>query len=187
MKFTIPFALAACLFVTDLSLGEPVEILSYQSIPSRIHSGNPTLAAARFRINEAIGRMTQSGRLSNPSFETGIDHNIQSAEGKIEVGLTQKFPVTNRLALEKEITLAGVEAAEQEVRDVERLLVAEARQEFVRVLSIRERKDLLTKQNDLSNELAEFISGAAERGELSSLDAARARLTAHAHHRGASP
>ena len=177
MKFTIPFTLVACLLITDLSFAEPVEILSYESIPSRIRHGNPTLAAARFRINEALGRMKQSGRLSNPSFETGIDHNIQSAEGSIEVGFSQKFPVTNRLALEKEITLAGVEAAEQEVRDVERLLVAEARGEFVRVLSIRERKDLLLKQKDLSNELAEFISGAAERGEISSLDAARARLT----------
>ena len=177
MKFTIPFTLVACLFITELSFAEPVEILSYESIPSRIRHGNPTLAAARFRINEAIGRMTQSGRLSNPSFDTGIDHNIQSAEGKIEVGFSQKFPVTNRLALEKEITLAGVEAAEQEVRDVERLLVAEARGEFVRVLSVRERKDLLLKQKDLSNELADFISGAAERGEISSLDAARARLT----------
>jgi len=177
MKFALSFTLAACLLTTDPALAEPVEILSYESIESRIRSGNPTLAAARFRINEALGRMKQSGRLSNPSFDTGLDHNIQSAEGKIEIGLTQKFPVTNRLALEKEITLAAVETAEQEVRDVERLLVAEARGEFVRILSIRERKELLIKQKDLSNELADFISGAAERGELSSLDAARARLS----------
>ena len=177
MKFIIPFTLVACLFITDLSLAEPVEILSYQSIPSRIHHGNPTLAAARFRINEALGRMTQSGRLSNPTFDTGTEHNLQNAEGRIEIGFSQKFPITNRLALEKEITLAGVEAAEQEVRDVERLLIAEARQEFVRVLSIRERKNLLLKQKDISNQLAQFIASAAEKGETSSLDAARAKLT----------
>lgn len=177
MKFTLSCTLSACVLITGFAIAEPVEILSYESIPSRIRHGNPTLAAARFRINEALGRMKQSGRLSNPSFDTGIDHNVRSAEGKIEFGLTQKFPVTNRLSLEKEITLAGVETAEQEVRDVERLLVAEARGEFVRVLSIRERKALLIKQKALSNELAEFISGAAERGEISSLDAARARLT----------
>ena len=108
MKFALSFTLAACLLTTDPALAEPVEILSYESIESRIRSGNPTLAAARFRINEALGRMKQSGRLSNPSFDTGLDHNIQSAEGEIEIGLTQKFPVTNRLALEKEITLAAV-------------------------------------------------------------------------------
>lgn len=177
MKSTLIFTLAACLLLTGPALAEPVEILSYESIASRIRHSNPTLAAARFRINEALGRMKQSGRLSNPSFEAGIDHNIKSAEGSIEVGFSQKFPVTNRLALEKEITLAAVEAAEQEVRDVERLLVAEARGAFVKVLSIRERKELLLKQKELSNELAEFITGAAERGELSTLDAARARLT----------
>lgn len=165
--------------LTPLSLvAEPVEILTYESIPSRIRHGNPTLAAARFRINEAIGRMNQSGRLSNPSFNTGVDHNIRSAEGKIEIGISQKFPVTNRLALERKVSLAEVDAAEQEVCDVERLLVAEARAEFVKTLSIRERRNLLSKQKSLAGELAEFISSASQRGEISSLDAAQARLAA---------
>ena len=157
---------------------QPVEILSYESIPGRIRHGNPTLAAARSRIGEALGRMKQSGRLSNPSLETGIDHNVKSAEGRIEIGISQRFPITNRLALEKEITLARVDAAEAEVRDVERLLVAEARAEFVKVFSIRDRKALLQKQKMLATELSDFIKAASERGEISSLDAAQARLAA---------
>lgn len=163
---------------TTLLPAEPVEILSYQSIPSRIKNGNPVLAAVRFRIDEAVGRMNQSGRLPNPSFETGTDHNIQSAEGSIEIGFSQKFPITNRLMLEKKISAAGVEAAAAEVKDVERLLVAEARAEFVKMLSIRERLALLNRQKTLSTELADFISSASERGEISSLDAAQARLAA---------
>lgn len=179
MNFRIQILWIICaLAPTTLLHAEPMEILSYESIPSRIRNGNPTLAAARFRIDEAVGRMNQSGRLPNPSLETGVDHNIQSAEGGIEIGLSQKFPVTNRLVLEKQISAAGVEAAAAEVRDIERLLVAEARAEFVNVLSIRERLALLNRQRTLSSELADFISGASARGEISSLDAAQARLAA---------
>ncbi|MFK7849965.1 MAG: TolC family protein [Akkermansiaceae bacterium] len=172
--------LKAFAFLSTLQIlsATPSEILSYKSIPSRVRNSNIELAAARFRIDEAVAMASQAGRLSNPSLDTGIDHNIQSAEGRIEIGLSQKFPITNRLGLEKEIGLTEVKAAEAEVRNAERLLIAEARQEFVRVLSIRERKELLKKQKQLAADLAEFISGASVRGEISSLDAAQARLAA---------
>ncbi|MDP4583708.1 MAG: TolC family protein [Verrucomicrobiales bacterium] len=178
MKFPHPVIWAICISTALPAAAEPAEILTYESMPSRIRHGNPTLAAANHRIGEALGRMKQSGRLPNPSFDTGISHNLQSAEGSIEIGLTQKFPLTNRLALEKEISIAEVEAAEAEVRDVERLLIAEARAEFVKVLSVRERRELLGKQKAFAEELASFISNASSRGEISSLDAASARLAA---------
>lgn len=178
MKFPNPFIWVICMATALPAAAEPAEILTYESMPSRIRHGNPTLAAANHRIGEALGRMKQSGRLPNPSFDTGISHNIQSAEGSVEIGFTQKFPLTNRLALEKEIGIAEVEAAEAEVRDVERLLVAEARAEFVKVLSIRQRRVLLGKQKAFAEELASFISDASGRGEISSLDAASARLAA---------
>ncbi|MEP2776190.1 MAG: TolC family protein [Luteolibacter sp.] len=178
MKFPYPLIWVLCICSALPAAAEPAEILTYESMPSRIRHGNPTLAAARHRIGEALGRMKQSGRLPNPSFDTGLSHNVQNAEGSIEIGFTQKFPLTNRLALEKEISIAEVEAAEAEVRDVERLLVAEARAEFVKVLSIRERRELLAKQKAFAEELASFVSDASGRGEISSLDAASARLAA---------
>lgn len=178
MKFPY-LALAAIHFSITLPLvAEPAEILSYESIPARIRHGNPELAAARHRIGEALGRLNQSGRLSNPSLETGIEHNVQSAEGRLEIGVSQKFPLTGRLALEKEIGMAEVEAAEAEVKDVERLLAAEARAEFVKTMATRERRALLGKQKAFADELASFVSEASGRGELSALDAAQARLAA---------
>ena len=176
MKFPHPLIWAILTVTAIPAVAEPAEILTYESMPSRIRSGNPTLAAARHSIGEALGRMKQSGRLPNPSFDTGLSHNVQNAEGSIEIGLTQKFPLTNRLALEKEIGIAHVEAAEAEVRNVERLLIAEARSEFVTVLSIRQRRELLAKQKAYAEELASFILDASSRGEISSLDAASSRL-----------
>lgn len=157
---------------------QPSEILTYESIPMRIRNGNAELAAARHRIGEALGRLKQAGRLSNPILETGLSHNVRGEEGGLEIGISQKFPLTNRLALENEIGLAEVEAAEAEVKDMERLLAAEARAEFVKTIAVRERRALLARQKSFADELASFVADASGRGELSTLDAAQARLAA---------
>ena len=96
---------------------EPAAVVSLASIGDRIRAQNPDLAAARLRIQEALGRMNQSGRLANPELETSIEHNPQFREGKIEVGFSQRFPVTGKLALEKEISLLELKASEAEVRE----------------------------------------------------------------------
>ncbi|QTN31413.1 TolC family protein [Akkermansiaceae bacterium] len=178
MKF--PYPALTAVFLTNLLPVEaqPAEILTYESVPARIRHGNPELAAARHRIGEALGRLKQAGRLPNPSLQTGLSHNVRNAEGGLEIGISQKFPLTNRLALEKEIGIAGVKAAEAEVKNVERLLAAEARAEFVKTLAVRERRALLLEQKSLADGLADFISGASARGELSKLDAAQTRLAA---------
>lgn len=178
MKTVSTTLIAILLFTTPPLTAEPAEVLTYESIPARIRSGNPELAAARFRIGEALGRLKQTGRLSNPSLEVGLSRHLQGSEGGIEIGIAQKFPLTNRLTLEKEIGIAEVEMAEAEVKDVERLLTAEARSEFVKSMAVRDRQDLLTKQKQFADELAGFVADASGRGELSALDAAQARLAA---------
>jgi cobalt-zinc-cadmium efflux system outer membrane protein len=129
-------------------------------------------------IDEAIGLMKQSGRLENPNLEIGANYNRSSQERGIEVGVSQKFPVTNRLRLEKNLGVTEVEAARQEIREVENRLIGDARAAMVRVLALRQRKDLIEKQSTLSRELAEFISEAADRGEASKIDSGQARLEA---------
>ncbi len=154
------------------------EILSFESISSRVRNQNPELAAARFRIDEAVGLAKQSGRLSNPTLDTGISHNTRSAEGNVEIGLTQKFPLTDRLKIEKEISATEIQAAEAEVKNAERLLIAEARMEFVKILAIRDRKTLLKQQQELATQLTDFISEKTKQGESSPLDVAQAKISA---------
>ena len=157
---------------------EPTVIVTLTSIGGRIRAQNPDLAAARLRIQEALGRMNQSGRLSNPEIETGFDHNPRFREGKFEVGVSQRFPITNRLRLEKDVSLTELKASEAEVREVERQLIGQAREAVVKVLATRQRRELLREQSAVSKEFADFISEAAGRGEGSSLDAGQARLGA---------
>lgn len=157
---------------------EPTAIVTLASIGERVRSQNPDLAAARLRIREAEGRLKQSGRLANPELETSLEHNPRFNEGRIEIGLSQRFPVTNRLQLEKDISLTEVEAAEAEVRDVGRRLTGQAREAVVKILATRQRRELLREQSVLSREFAGFLSDAAAKGEGSILDAGQAKLEA---------
>ncbi len=176
MHFRSFAILLACLVPAGPLGASPAEIVTYDSLPGRIRASNPDLAAARLRIDEALGRMNQSGRLSNPDLETSFEHDPRFREGKLEIGFFQRFPVTGRLRLEREISVTQLKAAEAEVREVERRLVSEARQALVHVLAIRQRRELLREQERLSKEFSDHLRSVAERGEGSSLDAGQAGL-----------
>jgi len=171
--------------VVTLTISTPVPaqgassglIVTFDNIPQRVRRDNPDLAAARLRIQEAIGRMQQAGNRSNPLLGGGFARN-GTREGSVEISLSQRFPVTNRLQLEKNISTIELKAAEAEVREVERLLVGEARRALVEVLTFRQRRSLLREQATVSTKLAAFIKQAADKGEESPIDAGQARLEA---------
>jgi cobalt-zinc-cadmium efflux system outer membrane protein len=157
---------------------EPAVVITLSGVGDRIRAQNPDLAAARLRIQEALGRMNQSGRLANPELEAGFDHNPQFREGKFEIGLSQRFPVTGRLQLEKDVSLTELKSAEAEVREVERQLTGQAREAVVKILATRQRRELLRKQANVAGEFATFLSEIAAKGEGSALDAGQAKLEA---------
>jgi len=153
-------------------------IVTFDNIPNRIRRDNPDLAAARLRVKEALGRMNQAGRRSNPELEGGVEGNHHFREGKLEIGISQRFPVTDRLRLEKDISLIELRAAETEIKEVERRLVTEARTALVKVLALRQQRLLREKQAGVSKKLAAFIGESARKGEHSALDAGQAKLEA---------
>ncbi|MFC7339203.1 TolC family protein [Haloferula chungangensis] len=168
----------ACLAFTFPAAAEPGAVVTLGSIGDRVRSQNPDLKAARFTIQEAAGRLRQSGRLENPQLEVGLEHNTKFREGLFEMGVSQRFPVTNRLKLEKNLGATSVQAAQTEVREITNQLIGDAKAALVRVLAVRQRKELLKQQADLANELADFIAEVAKKGEASSLDAGQAKLEA---------
>jgi cobalt-zinc-cadmium efflux system outer membrane protein len=172
------FALMACAITAQPLAAEPSVVVTLGSIGDRIRAQNPDLAAARLRIQEAVGRMNQSGRLSNPDLETSFEHNSRFREGKLEIGFSQRFPVTGRLQLEKDVSLTELKASEVEVREVERQIISKAREGVVKVLATRQRRGLLREQIGVSKEFADFLSGVAAKGEGSALDAGQAKLEA---------
>lgn len=168
----------ACALAVHPLAAEPAVVVTPGNIADRIRSQNPDLAAARLRIREAVGRMTQAGRLDNPELELGLEHNARFREGRFEIGFSQRFPVTDRLRIEKGISLTELKAAEAEVREVERQLVAKARGLLVKVLAARQSRDLLREQSAVVGEFADFLSETAAKGEGSPIDAGQARIEA---------
>jgi cobalt-zinc-cadmium efflux system outer membrane protein len=160
---------------------QPAVVVSLASVGARIHTQNPDLAAARLSVREAAGRLRQSGRLANPDLESSVERHPDSREGKVEIGLSQRFPVTSRLRLEREVSLVEFKSSEAEVREVERQLIGQARETLVKVMAARERRELLREQSAVATRFAEFLSEVAAKGEGSPLDASQAKLEAATH------
>ncbi|MDP3851099.1 MAG: TolC family protein [Luteolibacter sp.] len=168
--------LLAFAFTAHPLIAEPSVVVTLGSIGDRIRAQNPDLAAARMRIQEALGRINQAGRHANPEFETSIEHDPSFREGKFEVGFSQRFPITDRLRLEKDVSLTELKSSEAEVREVERQLISKAREAMVKILANRQRRELLQQQSAISKEFAGFLAEIAQKGEGSPLDAGQAKL-----------
>lgn len=165
------------LFSLTASYAETL-IVTLDSVARRVRAQNPDLAAARLQIREAAGKHLQAGRLTNPNVEFSFEHDARFRERAARIGLTQQFPVTQRLIAEKQVTAAMVDAAAAEVANAERKLIAEAQQATVKALAIREQRALRQRQIEVANEFADFISKAAAKGESSPVDAGQAKVEA---------
>ena len=152
--------------------------LTVESAPDYALRHNPVLAAARFRIDEARGRLRQAGRLANPELGLEFDRSTSKPEGALGLTLTQRFPVTARLRLEKAISRAELAAAEAEVRNAERKLVAEVQTAVVKLLALGSQRALREGQLGNSEELAGFTRRRVEAGEASSIDASHVEIEA---------
>lgn len=151
-------------------------IVSMNSIRDRVKKQNPDLAAARLRIQEARGRINQSGRRKNP--ELGIDYGqVDSfSERAITISLSQKLPLTNKLRLEKSVSNTLFKAAEAEVQNFERIIVSKGKELLIQVLALRQEQRLLKQQQEISEELKNYSSEVAKIGESSMLDTGYAKL-----------
>ena len=137
---------------------------------------NHALAAARLSIEEARGRLQQSGRLSNPELELEFNRNRSSRESATRVTVLQRFPLTGRLRYEKAVSRAQLYAAEEEIHDAERKLAAEARSLALRLLALKGQRDLRSTQLSNIRELSDFLRKSAEAGESSGTDALQVEL-----------
>ena len=139
---------------------------------------NADLAAARLTVEEARGRLAKAGRLADPELESEFKPEVRGREGVLGLGLTQRFPLTARLRLEKAVSRAELAVAEAEVRDAERRLAAEVSLAAVDWLALGTQRALKERQLANSRGLAEAANRAAGVGEGPALEAAQLDLEA---------
>ena len=175
--FYFSFIFHVLLSLSSTSYGQTSATLRLSDIPDAVKD-NPAWRSARYYIEEARGRLLQSGRLSNPTIEFSGRHNTAFREGSLDVAFSQAFPLTARLELEKAVSATAVATAEAEVRDAYRKLLLEANTIATDYLAITQQIALQIQRRALSEELATFIATAAAAGELPQLDEKPARLEA---------
>lgn len=151
-------------------------IVTSENVAALVRQGNLELAAARLDIEDARARAAAAGRWSNPTVEIAFDAQRETGERATELGLFQRFPVTGRLGVERDLSQLQARSTEAAAAELERRLVVEARLELIELLAVQRHRALLERQLELAERLAAFVAESAARGELSPLDAAQAKL-----------
>ena len=144
------FALAKPAMAAPVEGGD--ELDADQAVRAAVAS-NRDLQAALLEIEIARGRLLQAGRLSNPEINLSwADDFASRREGERagSVELAQSFPITARLARERDVAQGDLRIAEAEVRDFARGLIAETLSAFYALLN-------LDRQIEVNSELVESV------------------------------
>ncbi|MBS0657218.1 MAG: TolC family protein [Verrucomicrobia bacterium] len=167
-------------FLLALLLTSPLaaDTLSPDQAVARTLRENPGLRAARWRIEEARGRVVGAGRLANPELDLSYSRKRGTSEYAGGIGLLQRFPVTARLSLERAVARAELVAAEAEVADGARRLALEARSAAIKLLAIQNLRALRERQLQNSRDLSDQMQRRAQVGEASSIESLQTDLEA---------
>lgn len=163
-------------FSTKLRATDYSSSLNIRSLARRISNNNPQLRAAKLKIAESAGRLNQSGRRANPTLGIGASKIIPGSQGELEVSFSQRFPITNKLSLEKRVSADQLLIAKEEIKMAEQQLITAAQIIAVEILQLRSRSANIEKQISSLTTITTFIDEAAAKGELSPLDAAQTKL-----------
>ena len=136
---------------------------------------NRELQAARFLVLEAEARTRNVGKLPNPELETEFAGG-RNFDGRIEVGFTQRFPLTARLRLARTLSELEVELARLETAAREHRLAADVQVAVVELIAARESLALSAQQLSFARAFSESQSAQAREGTASPLDAGQSRL-----------
>ena len=182
------YTIAAAMWATAAAApaGTPTSsaLLTAEDAVREALMANRDLQAARLAIDVARGGLLQAGRLENPEFALDLaDDFAFHAEGErsLSAGFAQRFPVTARLAREKEVARQDVGIAEAEVRDFARRLVAEVQSAFFTVRALDEQRgvhrELIESVRAVEETTARRLAAAeASPAEVSLLRIERLRL-----------
>lgn len=160
----------------------PLSLSKEQAVVHALQQ-NSALNAARTTIDRAQGYGQQAGRWANP--ELSIDYATDETfndEGEYgyAVGFEQRFPVTNRLSLQKSIAQDEIELAEAEVANQVRLLTREVEASVTAATAIQAQVKLRDERLELNRKFAQFMESRVGTGEVSSVETNQVQIELYA-------
>lgn len=151
---------------------EPIQLTIDQVVDIAIRE-NRDLRAARMRIEEARGRLTQSGLFPNPSLESNFSlDSLFANEGEriFYAGISQPIPLSGRIGAQKKVAHIDIKRTFAEIADVERKLVGDVRRDFIEILAIDEQIKLQDTLINLNSGLVKAIQAGINEGLASEKD-----------------
>jgi cobalt-zinc-cadmium efflux system outer membrane protein len=138
---------------------------------------NPELQAVRLEKGAAQGRLDQAGLLlkSNPVIEGSVSRKdtLPEGGGKVKnygLRLSQEFEVAGQRGLRVDAARSGRDKALEDIRDRERVLIAEVKDAFARALAAKRKTELAGEAVRLQEELAASASVKFQAGDISALE-----------------
>lgn len=138
---------------------------------------NPGIQIVRLEEGAAQGRLDQAGLFlrSNPVIEGSLSRKDTLPEGGEKVKnyglrLSQEFELAGQRGLRIDAARSGREKALQDVRDKERVLIAEVKDAFVRALGAKRKMELTAEAMKLQEELVVSAAVKFQTGDISALE-----------------
>ncbi len=170
--------IAGCLLHGEVT-SEEWQALDRDAAVRQALSGNLELRAATWEVRKARARLRWAGKLDPPEIELSASTDqfgLDDDESLLEIGIAQRFPVTDRLKREKDLSRVEVAMAEAEIAEARRRLIAEVERSFVDTRAAQEEVELLGEIRDLLRGFVETLERQAAQGTVSTLDVNQAKL-----------
>ena len=172
----LAFSLAACGFFS--AAAQAAGLTLDQAIHTAVQD-NKDLRAARQVVEIARARLLQAGLPPNPSLELGMRNDLlfgNHGEYAASVAFTQRFPVTGRIARQKDVARVDVAFATTEVEQAERKLAGEVAGRFYQVLVLDRQIQVRDRLIGIDERLLKVTRDRFRVAEVSELDVNTARL-----------
>ena len=172
--------LIACGFLLSVTgLAANAAGLTLENAIDNAIGGNKDLRAARFAVDQARARLLQAGLLPNPRLELAKrDDRIFRNEGEYtaSIGVSQQFPVTGRIARQKDVARVDVALALAEIGQAELKLANDVASGFYRVLALNRQIDIRDRLIEVDLKLVKVTRNRFKAAEVSELDVNAAQL-----------
>jgi cobalt-zinc-cadmium efflux system outer membrane protein len=166
------------LFAYSLLLcAQPVHAITINEAVDRALKNNPDMQSVRLEKDAAQGRLDQAGLWlrSNPVLE-GSRSRKNTVPGDAEkatnygVSLSQEFEIAGQRGLRVDAAKSGMEKTSQDIRNAQRILVAEVKDSFARALAAKRKAELADEAVRLQEELNGSAAVKFQAGEISQLE-----------------
>ena len=138
---------------------------------------NPEVQSVRLEKDAAQGRLDQAGLWlkRNPVIEGSLSKKDTLPDGgekvtNYEVRLSQEFELAGQRGQRVDAARSGMDKAAQDIRNRERVLIAEVKDAFARALAARRKKELAEEVVKLQEELVASATIKFQTGDISALE-----------------